>query len=218
MLFVFGERTTRVAELERDWKERADLQDLASAVRFLRKHGVPFWVHGGWAVEALVGRELEHGDIDLLVPEEWRGRLRTILGDSLRFEHAHRFLVVHEGAVVEMAFLRKTMGRYRSITYQSTIWVYPEEDLQGHTCVLAGETCPVVSNALLYAEVTNLVLKKKKVIPKHQARAALVEPLLSDADKQRSRKLWPVVNTPVNRLKVRLGLWCHGTPLEMCPL
>jgi hypothetical protein len=214
MLGIFGKRTMEIPMEVRDWNPTATLQDLVAVTRFLRENGVPFWVHGGWAVEAMTGVPLEHTDIDLLAPSEWRGRLRKLLGPRVRYEQEQRLLVVFDGAPLEIGFLAPYSRRYRGTIYESTIWVYPEGTLEGHTGTLGGETFPIPSPALMYAEMANRVRKKKKTIPKHAQRQKLLDAVVSDADRTRSRELWPLSSTIPNRMRVALGLWRRGAAPE----
>jgi hypothetical protein len=214
MLPIFGKRTMDIPMEKRDWNPVTTLDDFVAVTRFLRENGVPFWVHGGWAVEAMTGVAMEHTDIDLLVASEWRARLRKVLGPRLRYEQAQRFLVDFDHAPVEIAFLNPYSRRYRATIYATTIWVYPEEDLHGFIGTLAGESFAMPSPALMYAELANRVRKKKKVIPKHVVRQKLLDAVVGDADRERSRMLWPLSSTIANRLRVALGLWRRGADPE----
>ena len=44
-------------------------QDVIRIIRFLEESGVPVWLDGGWAIDALLARETRaHEDVDLIVP------------------------------------------------------------------------------------------------------------------------------------------------------
>jgi lincosamide nucleotidyltransferase A/C/D/E len=54
----------------------------------LKAAGVPFWLDGGWGIDALVGRETRpHDDLDLVVSRDTLGDARLALA-PLGFEHA----------------------------------------------------------------------------------------------------------------------------------
>lgn len=57
---------------------RAD--GVVALMRRLRAEGVVAWLDGGWAVDALVGRQTrEHSDLDLVVDRDALGRVRAML-------------------------------------------------------------------------------------------------------------------------------------------
>lgn len=66
---------------------RAD--QVASLYLDMEAHGAPFWLMGGWGIDALLGRQTrDHQDLDVLVEvqnlERFRGRLHD-LGFTLKY-------------------------------------------------------------------------------------------------------------------------------------
>ncbi|WP_426623973.1 nucleotidyltransferase domain-containing protein [Leifsonia sp. McL0607] len=55
-----------IVRLYGPWRSRTP-QDAAAR---LADYGGPWWVAGGWAIDAFVGSHREHGDLDLGIPRE----------------------------------------------------------------------------------------------------------------------------------------------------
>ncbi|HEY8497537.1 MAG TPA: hypothetical protein VIK98_10975 [Limnochordales bacterium] len=48
----------------------------------LERAGIPVWIDGGWAVDALLGRQTrEHGDLDIALEARFLDRLRDVLAE-----------------------------------------------------------------------------------------------------------------------------------------
>jgi lincosamide nucleotidyltransferase A/C/D/E len=55
--------------------------DVVDVARTLQAKGVPFWIGGGWGVDALVGRQTrDHRDLDIAIPGELDGVAIDALG------------------------------------------------------------------------------------------------------------------------------------------
>ncbi|MCC7366145.1 MAG: hypothetical protein IT303_17410 [Dehalococcoidia bacterium] len=76
---------------------------------FLREAGVPAWVDGGWAVDALLGEETRpHADLDIAVPLAFEARLRAAAA-------AHGFAEV--SAEPHNPVLRDELGRLLDVHF-----------------------------------------------------------------------------------------------------
>ncbi|WP_052699181.1 nucleotidyltransferase domain-containing protein [Hyphomicrobium sp. 99] len=65
-------------------------QDVTKIFRALEDGGVPVWLDGGWAIDALLRKESrEHSDVDLIVPIDSLGPAEAILG-TLGFQMDNR--------------------------------------------------------------------------------------------------------------------------------
>lgn len=54
----------------RDFSEGMTSVEVVSVIEWLERHGVTYQVNGGWAVDALIGRQSRvHGDLDVFVDE-----------------------------------------------------------------------------------------------------------------------------------------------------
>ncbi|OUM93155.1 MAG: hypothetical protein BAA04_13000 [Firmicutes bacterium ZCTH02-B6] len=48
----------------------------------LENAGIPVWIDGGWAVDAVLGRQTrEHGDLDIALEDRFLDRLRAVLAE-----------------------------------------------------------------------------------------------------------------------------------------
>jgi lincosamide nucleotidyltransferase A/C/D/E len=55
-------------------------EDVERLLDRLERLGVPVWIDGGWAVDALLGEQTRpHGDLDLVIEQENVARLRQLL-------------------------------------------------------------------------------------------------------------------------------------------
>ncbi len=55
-------------------------QDVLDVVTEVRGSGIPFWLDGGWGIDALLGVETRlHEDVDIVVPRERLAELETRL-------------------------------------------------------------------------------------------------------------------------------------------
>jgi len=56
-------------------------EEAAELIEFLEQQGVEIYVDGGWAVDALLGRQTRtHADLDVALPHKHVPRLRELLG------------------------------------------------------------------------------------------------------------------------------------------
>ena len=65
------------------WKRSPmNARDTADLIRFLEGNGIEVYVDGGWAVDALLGKQTrDHDDLDVAVPHKYVSRLRALLAD-----------------------------------------------------------------------------------------------------------------------------------------
>lgn len=181
-------------------------QDLHGALRYLAAHGISAWVHGGWAVEALVGKNLSHQDIDLFVPADQRAQLQTLLGEQIVLR-CEKFLVWNYDSVqIDIILLSPYKTREAIAFHRDIFWVFPHPRFSSTAAPLDGASIPIVTPAFILAEQEHSVRKKKKSIPKMLERAAMLREVLPPSEIEASRKMWPHVNSPLNRLLLRLGL------------
>jgi lincosamide nucleotidyltransferase A/C/D/E len=62
---------------------RFPAKSVVQVFRLLEENGVPVWLDGGWAVDALLKRETrEHLDLDLIVPVDCLNAAESVLGDA----------------------------------------------------------------------------------------------------------------------------------------
>lgn len=60
-----------VQRLRRRWQHPMDVRDALEILDLLDYAGVPWWLAGGWGVDALVGRQTRrHKDLDVVVPSD----------------------------------------------------------------------------------------------------------------------------------------------------
>jgi lincosamide nucleotidyltransferase A/C/D/E len=65
-------------------------QSARELVRRLESSGAPVWVDGGWAADALIGRQTrDHGDLDIAIEERHVAVARRVL-EALGFRDAER--------------------------------------------------------------------------------------------------------------------------------
>ncbi|MGB9692715.1 MAG: nucleotidyltransferase domain-containing protein [Candidatus Sumerlaeaceae bacterium] len=188
--------------------QRRDPQssDVRGVLRFLSERGISAWVHGGWAVEGLVGKPLSHQDVDLFVPLEQRQRLEETLGDRLVVRDKSHVVWNHNFVQIDIVFFLTYKKNSVIATYRDILWVFPDPRVTNASVLLDGGKIPIVHPALILAEQEHTVRKKKRSIPKMLERAALLRAVLSPDEIAISRKLWPRVNSRWNRLLRRVGL------------
>ena len=55
---------------------------VAELVELFNSHGLEFYVDGGWAVDACLGKQTRpHGDLDIATPHSFVPRIRALLGE-----------------------------------------------------------------------------------------------------------------------------------------
>lgn len=70
------------AAIETESKATMKASDVLELYNTLDRQGVPIWVDGGWAVDALLGRETRvHGDVDIAIEQKHVAQLRQLLTD-----------------------------------------------------------------------------------------------------------------------------------------
>ena len=61
---------------------RMPAKDAVWLYKLLEEAGIPVWIDGGWAVDALLGRQTrEHGDLDIALDARFLEQLRVVLAE-----------------------------------------------------------------------------------------------------------------------------------------
>jgi hypothetical protein len=199
---VSPERIAEIRQLQRS----PDVVDVLEAFKRLSSCGIKSWLHGGWAVEALVKKPLEHRDIDLFVAAKARSLLSKELGDEIVYARNDMVVWAFNGVEVDISFFSPYKGHTVILQRPRILWIMPDP---AHFCEqvkLAGESVPGMPAAFVLAEQEHDVRKKKAFVPKMQERAALLREVLPADIVRESRKWWPVENTPWNRLRALLRI------------
>lgn len=189
-----------------EYRDRVTAADLLAVAQVLRDSGIPFWIHGGWAHEMVLGRPLEHGDIDVFIRDEDAPRLIALLGDRVQARAPHHIMVNIDGAVTDITFLKRMRGGRRVVDFGKAIWVMPESEFNGYEGVVDGQRLPMASPAFAFAELTHPLKRKRRVVAKHAERAELLRAALPEAEVARSRRLWPRRGNLLNRVRTALGI------------
>ena len=127
-----------------------DAQTVVEIVASLRDYGVPLFITGGWAVDAVLERTTrDHADLDLLVPEECSIRALACLSAldfaEVRDQEARRTVVARTGSE-EVDLLFAEFAADTSVT-----WADPGGRMQAFppdffgTGVVAGQIVPCLS-------------------------------------------------------------------------
>ena len=144
--------------------------DVVRLVQRLEQHGVPVWLDGGWAVDALLGAQTrEHGDIDLVVQQKDVPTLRRLLEadgyrDVDRDDTSPWNFVLGDGQgrevdVHAIVFDADGHGRYGPVERGA---VYPAASLQG-TGVVDGHVVKCVAAEYLVKFHTGYRLRERDV-------------------------------------------------------
>ncbi len=182
------------------------VNDVLNILEFFHQNAIPVWLHGGWAVEALLGEAITHQDVDLVMAAKDFERLRKVAG---------RRLVTHSGGVwicnfdlVQVDIIQYESFRlgYVSVTLRDLIWIMPDPSDASFTATLNGVEVPLVSPAFILAEQEHTVRKKKRVLTKMQERAMLLKAVLPEAIVRESRRYWPYRRNVFNELRKRLRM------------
>lgn len=126
----------------------------------LSHHGIPAWLDGGWAVDAIAGEQTrDHQDIDLLVPIHEGPRVQQLLEDIGFASHEgetelpHRLVMVNNPARLMIDFHLVTFtddgsAIFKITNYRENVpsyeYTYSPEGLQG-TGTVAGREVPCIT-------------------------------------------------------------------------
>jgi lincosamide nucleotidyltransferase A/C/D/E len=131
----------------------------------LRASGVPAWLDGGWAVDALLGEQTrEHDDLDLVTRLEDSARIEEVLGErGYLLGHGgppHSFeMVDNEGRQIDVhpaSFTPDGEGVYKSDTGQD--WIYPADGFMGMGRILGHEIPCLTPEVVIVNHATGYTL------------------------------------------------------------
>jgi hypothetical protein len=193
------------ADLWENKRKRADFEQLIFIRDFLKEQGIPFWLHGGWAIEVLSGAEFPHEDVDLFVEECYQDKLKNALGERLLLEFPNRFVCAIGKSRVDIAFMQRDRSVF-VIYHPKIIWIFPTDAFAESHTAYRGEEIPVVPLYISYMEQTQKMWQKAAFVEKARKRAVLLDKVLSADEKAKSRKWWPLRHTRWNLIKLKLGL------------
>ena len=189
---------------DRPYRSLTTVDDVLAIAAALRDADIPFHLHGGWALAGLSGTTFQSSDIDLFIPYSSRPDVEHHFGALIQAQTRQRIMLNFHGAVVEISFLTPMRHNRWAMDYGIKIWIIPGEELNGHTVTLANVVIPSVSPAFMMAETTNTVAKAPKDLKKREDRLPFLEANVSEADKMRSRALWPIPGSFFARLRLAL--------------
>lgn len=182
------------------------VETLFSLLDEMESLGVPVWVHGGWAIDAYTGTTRPHKDLDLVAEEKDRAKLRNRFAGEIVDETTHKIEFLYRSVPVEITFFRR-LRNGSAVTETPRILVrwapdaFPDKPVE-----LCGRSIPVVSLGVLYVECANRVRKKSEMLEKNAHDLERLKSLLDEATCARARRYFPVENTLLNRLRLKLGL------------
>ena len=119
-------------------KPRMSAQSAVELVGLLEGAGVEVWLDGGWAVDALLGRQTRsHEDLDVIVHERHLPALRRLLGErgfAAQPDGTPSNFVLADGAGLEVdvhaiVFDRDGNGVYRMA--DGGTWIFPAAGFAG---------------------------------------------------------------------------------------
>jgi lincosamide nucleotidyltransferase A/C/D/E len=134
-------------------------------VALLRTSGIPAWLDGGWAVDALLGEQTrEHDDLDLVTRLEDSARLEEALGErgySTGYgAPPHSFELVdsagHQVDVHPASFTPDGDGVYK--LHGGGDWIYPAAGFLGVGRILGEEIACLTPEVVLVNHSTGYVL------------------------------------------------------------
>ena len=188
-----------------DVQVQATAGDLLELLTRLKEHGVEALVHGGWALDALSGTSRMHSDIDLLIHEEDRDRVRALFADRVLVETSHKLEVQVGNTSADIVFFRR-MGRGFATVTPRIIVLWPPDLLSGKQMRrINGSEIPIVNARVLYYELANTVRKKAPMLNKNQRDLRVIAPHIDDKVRK-CRRYLPRPNTFWNRMRLKLRL------------
>jgi hypothetical protein len=179
------------------------IHDVQKILHELEAHGIQAWLHGGWAVEAILGQSLAHGDVDFLVPADQRPTLTKILGDRVVIERPEYVIGNFDRVQVEFAFFHPYSKGLVWIAHREILWLLLDPAAAGRRFILGKEDVPCAPVPFILAEQEHTVRKKKKALPKMMERAALLRAKLPENEIVASRDHWPYPRTKWNEFLFR---------------
>lgn len=203
-----GTHSTDSAYLDELRKRRCppSVEHVQAICEWLEACGIRAWLHGGWAVEALVGQSLEHHDIDFFVMAAQRPRVEECLGSRMVIRKSDFATAAFENVQVEFGFLCPYAEDKVSLIHRDVLWLVPHPEISAHHGFLGGRPVNIISPAVVLAEQEHTIRKKKRAIPKMKQRAALLRAVLSDREITESRRYWPYPRNSWNMLLLKLHL------------
>lgn len=188
----------------RPYRTVSTVDDVLAISAAFHAAGIPFYVHGGWALAGYCSTTFQSSDIDLYVPAEYEKVIEDKFGGLIQARTRKRVMLNFQSAVVEISFLTPLRDNRWVMDFGIKIWIIPQRDMQGHHITISGVEIPSVSKAFVYAELTNTLYKNDRDMQKHRDRAALAEAIMTDDERARSRSLWPLRGTFLNRLRIAI--------------
>lgn len=160
-----------------------------------KRENIPLWLDGGWAIDAQLGKVTrEHGDIDVVFPEDRRGDYYHIvrdLGFMITEEMDYGFLATRGDILLDSEVCKKVGDHYE-------IEDQPENACTaGNVGQLDGVQVDCVSWDKMFYEFLFLdqEVKREDWEPKHFASLRIIESHLSPEARQRLKELFEERNT-----------------------
>jgi lincosamide nucleotidyltransferase A/C/D/E len=149
----------------REPKPDMDARRVVDLLEHLTGLGIPVWLDGGWAIDALLGRQRRpHDDLDLVAALEDVPRLKVALGErgyALVDGGDARIVVLvdaggHQVDVHPVVFTEKGEGVYRMTTGGE--WIYPSPGFAGSGDVLGRRVPCLTPEVMMVCHPTGYVL------------------------------------------------------------
>jgi hypothetical protein len=182
------------------------IENVFEVLDLLERHGIGVWLHGGWAVESLLGIPLSHQDVDLLVSAADEEKVRELVGDRAVQETNGILVCCFHQVQVDFSFFYPYHGSRAYVAHAGLIWVFPDPRTHGWQGTLAGRSVPIIHPAHLVAAQEHTVRKKKKALAKMLERARMLREKLAPEELAHSRQFWPHPYTWWNEWRLRLRL------------
>lgn len=192
-----GRRTEAGAAFER---RPATIDDLINVTTFFESNNIPYWLHGGWVVEAILGKPVPHDDVDIFTLKEHQQRIRTLAGESLLGEYPNRLILDINACKVDVAFVSPFRGNRLILAHPQAIWIFPERAFGNEKGTIHGREFSIVSPYIVYMEQSHTVWRKKKSREKFAERVRQLNKVMSAEEIAEARKWWPKKNHVLNRL------------------
>jgi lincosamide nucleotidyltransferase A/C/D/E len=142
-----------------------DADRVVGLVAHLASRAIPVWLDGGWAIDALVGRQRRpHDDLDLVAGREDVARIGAALGDRgyLRVDAGDPRIVVmlddagHQVDVHPVVFTAEGDGIYQMTTGGE--WIYPRAGFSGWGEVLGQRVPCLTPEVMMLCHASGYVL------------------------------------------------------------
>jgi lincosamide nucleotidyltransferase A/C/D/E len=149
----------------RDPQADTDADRVVDLVAHLASRGIAVWLDGGWAIDALVGRQRRaHDDLDLVAACEDVAQIEAALGDLgyLRADAGDPRIVVmldeagHQVDVHPVVFTAEGDGIYQMTAGGD--WVYPRDGFSGSGEVLGRRVPCLTPEVMMLCHATGYVL------------------------------------------------------------